>query len=128
MIRTSFAISSFAWVLSIVCTALSFGEEFRPIQLPQPQINGGRHLMQVLKDRSSSRSFSLEKLPLQVLSNLLWAAFGINRLDTGKRTAPSAVNWQEIDIYVAAIDERLNEHGYILPGLGDAGDRQFGTG
>lgn len=33
----------------------------------------------------------------------------------------------EIDIYAAALDERLNEHGYILPGLGDAGDRLFGT-
>lgn len=34
----------------------------------------------------------------------------------------------EVAIHLAAIDERLNEHGYILPGLGDAGDRQFGTG
>lgn len=34
----------------------------------------------------------------------------------------------EVPIYLAVIDERLNEHGYILPGLGDAGDRQFGTG
>jgi SagB-type dehydrogenase family enzyme len=57
--------------------------------------------MEVLKDRASSRSFSSEKLPLQTLSNLLWAAFGINRPDSGKRTAPSALNWQEIDIYVA---------------------------
>ena len=48
--------------------------------------------------------FSAEKLPVQVLGNLLWAAFGINRPDTGHRTAPSAVNWQEIDIYVATAD------------------------
>jgi len=34
----------------------------------------------------------------------------------------------EVPIYLAVVDERLNEHGYILPGLGDAGDRQFGTG
>jgi uracil phosphoribosyltransferase len=34
----------------------------------------------------------------------------------------------EVPIYLAAVDERLNERGYILPGLGDAGDRQFGTG
>jgi len=60
--------------------------------------------MQVLRDRSSSRSFSSGKLPLQMLSNLLWAAFGINRPDSGKRTAPSAMNWQEIDIYVATAD------------------------
>ena len=60
--------------------------------------------MQVLKDRSSTRDFSPEKLPTQVLSNLLWAAFGVNRSDSGKRTAPSAMNWQEIDIYVATPD------------------------
>jgi len=45
----------------------------------------------------------IEKLPTQVLANLLWAAFGINRPDGG-RTAPSAMNWQEIDIYVAMGD------------------------
>jgi SagB-type dehydrogenase family enzyme len=39
-----------------------------------------------------------------VLSNLLWAAFGINRPDSGKRTAPSAMNWQEIDVYVATAE------------------------
>jgi SagB-type dehydrogenase family enzyme len=60
--------------------------------------------MQVLKDRSSSRSFGSDKLPLQVLSNLLWAASGVNRPDSGKRTAPSAVNWQELDIYVATAE------------------------
>jgi SagB-type dehydrogenase family enzyme len=51
----------------------------------------------------SARTFSGEKLQMQTLSNLLWAAFGINRPD-GKRTAPSAKNWQEIDIYVAMAD------------------------
>jgi len=71
------------------------------IDLPKPQTALGRPLMQVLKDRSSTREFSPEKLPLQVLSNLLWAAFGLNRPDSGKRTAPSAKNWQEIDIHVA---------------------------
>jgi SagB-type dehydrogenase family enzyme len=93
-----------ASVISIVCTTLSFAGELKPIHLPTPQVDGGRPLMQVLKVRSSSRSFSPEKLPSQVLSNLLWAAFGINRPDLGKRTAPSAMNWQEIDIYVAIAD------------------------
>ena len=73
----------------------------KPVPLPKPQTGGGKPLMQALKDRNSSRSFRAEKLPLQVLSNLLWAASGINRPDSGKRTAPSARNWQEIDIYVA---------------------------
>jgi SagB-type dehydrogenase family enzyme len=67
-------------------------------------MDGGRPLMQVLKARSSSREFRSEKLPEQVLSNLLWAAFGVNRPESGKRTAPSAKNWQEIDIYVAAAE------------------------
>jgi SagB-type dehydrogenase family enzyme len=67
-------------------------------------MNGGKPLMQVLKNRSSSREFSPEKLPIKTLSNLLWAAFGINRPDTGKRTAPSARNWQEIDVYAATSD------------------------
>lgn len=73
----------------------------KSIQLLQPQMEKGKPLMQALKERRSSRSFSSKELPLQVLSNLLWAAFGVNRPESGKRTAPSAVNWQEIDIYVA---------------------------
>ena len=60
--------------------------------------------MQALKDRRSSRAYSAEKLPLQVLSNLLWAAFGINRPERGMRTAPTGGNRQDIDIYVAMVD------------------------
>ena len=60
--------------------------------------------MQVLQERQSQRLFSNTKLPLQVLSDLLWAAWGVNRPESGKRTAPSAANFQEIDIYVALED------------------------
>ena len=81
-----------------------FCQEVEPVQLPSPQTDIGKPLMQVLKERKTSREFSTEKLPDQVLSNLLWAAFGVNRPESGKRTAPSAVNWQEIDIYVAMAD------------------------
>lgn len=59
--------------------------------------------MQVLKERKTTREFGPEKLSPQVLSNLLWAAFGINRED-GRRTAPSASNRQEIEIYVVMAD------------------------
>jgi nitroreductase len=76
------------------------GEPVESIKLPKPQMEGGKPLMQVLKDRKTSREFSSEKLPLQVISNMFWAACGINRPD-GKRTAPSAMNKQEIDVYVA---------------------------
>lgn len=79
-------------------------QELKPIQLLKPQLDIGRPLMQALKDRRSSRAYSGEKLPLQVLSNLLWAAFGINRPDKGMRTAPTGGNRQDIDIYVATAD------------------------
>jgi len=74
--------------------------ELKSIQLPKPQTNGGKPLMQALKDRKTSRKFSSEQLPVQILSNMLWAACGVNRED-GKRTAPTAMNKQEIDVYVA---------------------------
>ncbi len=85
----------------LIYPALTSAQELKPIKLLKPQTDGGRPLMQVLKDRKSSRAFSTEKLPLQVLSNMLWAAWGVNRAESGKRTAPSARNWQEIDVYVA---------------------------
>ena len=88
-------------IFVLICPALLFAQELKPIKLLAPQMNAGRPLMQVLKERKSAREFSDKELPLQVLSNLLWAAWGINRPDSGKRTAPSAVNWQEIDVYVA---------------------------
>ncbi len=84
--------------------SVSFAQELKTIKLPDPQTDGGKPLMQVLKNRKTSREFSGTKLPLQTLSNMLWAGFGINRPESGRRTAPSAVNWQEIDIYVAGED------------------------
>jgi nitroreductase len=99
----SFSVRSLLLV-SLLCPALTFGQELKPLILPAPQTDGGKPLMQALKDRHSTREFSSEKLSSQVLANLLWAAFGINRPDTGKRTAPSAMNWQEIDVYVATAE------------------------
>ena len=79
---------------------VSFALEGDMIKLPEPKMTGGLPLMQALKERHSTREFSPKPLPEQVLSNLLWAAAGVNRPASGKRTAPSAMNWQEIDIYV----------------------------
>jgi SagB-type dehydrogenase family enzyme len=79
------------------------------IVLPPPQTTGGRPLMQALKARTSAREFKAEALPEQTLSNLLWAAFGINRPD-GKRTAPSPHNVQEIDIYVTLASGAYRYH------------------
>jgi SagB-type dehydrogenase family enzyme len=75
--------------------------DLKPIELPKPDMTGGMPLMQALKARHSSREFAPDTLPLPVLSNLLWAACGINRPEDGKRTAPSAMNWQEVDVYIA---------------------------
>lgn len=70
------------------------------IMLPAPHKTGGMPLMEALNARQTQRSFSSEPLSEQQLSDLLWAAFGVNR-DNGKRTAPSARNMQEIEVYVA---------------------------
>ena len=70
------------------------------IVLPKPQTNIGKPLMQVLNARKSSREYSAQKISDQDLSNMLWAGFGINRPETNGRTAPSAINMQEIDLYV----------------------------
>ena len=104
MSMKSFSAACVVLVVLLVGVHLALAQESKLLNLPKPQTDGGRPLMEVLKDRKSSRAFSSKELPPQVLSNLLWAAFGVNRPESGKRTAPSAVNWQEIDIYVATAD------------------------
>lgn len=74
--------------------------DLKPIQLLPPTKDIGRPLMQVLNDRKTIRKYSDKKISDQDLSNILWAAFGMNRPEKGYRTAPSALNWQIIDIYV----------------------------
>ena len=58
-------------IVLIICPALTFGEDLKPVKLMEPQMDIGRPLMQVLKDRKTSRIYSSEKLPDQELSNLL---------------------------------------------------------
>ncbi len=84
-------------------TAFLAAQEPQPVALPSPQVEGGKPLMEALKQRKTTREFTAEKLSPQVLSNLLWAAWGINR-DDGRRTAPSASNRQEIEVYVVTAD------------------------
>lgn len=74
-------------------------QETKDIALPAPKIDAGMPLMKALANRQSNREFSGEELNFQTLSNLLWAANGVNR-ENGKRTAPSARNMQQIEIYV----------------------------
>jgi SagB-type dehydrogenase family enzyme len=95
----------------LMCPVFASAQEGEVIKLPPPQTDGGKPLMQALKLRQSTRGGfgPAEKLSMQVLSNLLWAADGINRPNAaqperGHRTAPSAVDWQNIDIYVTTAD------------------------
>jgi|SRR5271165_4712505 len=115
-------------LLTIGFSLLSTAQSLKLVQLPPPQTKGGRPLMQVLSDRKSTRDFGPSTLSPQTLSNLLWAAFGINRPD-GRRTAPSAMNWQEVIIYVATpegvyiYDAKANALNPVL-----AGDYRAATG
>lgn len=88
----SFAFLAFYF---LTCTA----QVIETIPLPSPQKTGGMSLLEALSLRQSQRSFSNQELNPQVLSNLLWAAYGINRPDGGI-TVPSARTWKEFDIYV----------------------------
>ncbi len=78
----------------------AIGDAAPRIALPVPQKDGGMPLMEALARRHSAREFASSELPLSVLSDLLWAANGVNRPEGG-RTAPSALNAQEIDLYLA---------------------------
>lgn len=84
-------------LLTIVCMTFSLGAQ--NIKLPTPHKTGGKPLMETLQNRRSDRTFASREIPVQTLSDLLWAAWGFNR--ENNRTAPSAMNWQETDLYVA---------------------------
>ena len=127
----------FAYVLSAMmllsCLAPAQALDYGTIELPPPQTDGGMPLMRALKQRQSRREFSAKELSLQTLSDLLWAASGVNRPDTGGRTAPTAMNRQEIDIYVAVkdglflYDAKNNALVPVLPGdiRAVTGDQSF---
>lgn len=70
------------------------------LKLNRPDLHRGVNVMKAFSDRHSDREFSTRELSLQDLSDLLWAANGVNRPGDGKRTAPSALNKQDVDIYV----------------------------
>ena len=75
----------------------------QPVVLPAPRSQGGKPLIEALLLRRSIREYSEQPLPPQVLSDLLWAAFGINR-PSGDRTAPYWRHIMAIDVYAAMAD------------------------
>jgi nitroreductase len=107
--------------LAVALATGSAAQELVPVGLPAPRTDGGKPLMQALKLRASARAFARDPLPEQTLSDLLWAAWGINRPD-GRRTAPSASNKQEIEIYVTlpggayVWDAKTNVLNPVAPG------------
>lgn len=88
--KSTLLILSISFLLPIVA---------QDIKLSPPNKNSGKTLMQALSERKSSRNFVDKEMPINVLSNLLWAANGFNRKD--KRTAPTANDKQEVELYVA---------------------------
>lgn len=84
-----------------VTMTTALGDEL--VKLPDPDRTGGKPLMQALSLRRSARDFSDKAIPLGTLSNLLWAAQGVNR-DAGHRTAPTSKGSNEIDLYVLLPD------------------------
>ncbi len=96
-----------AWIIAVILfigPLTGFAAELKPVKLLPPQTEGGKPLMQALSQRRTMREFASRELPPQVISDLLWAACGVNRPDTGGRTAPTAKNMKEIDVYVVKAD------------------------
>ncbi|MDR0420494.1 MAG: SagB/ThcOx family dehydrogenase [Prevotellaceae bacterium] len=84
--------------MMLLITTVAGAQGLKSIKLNEPNKNRGASVMKALNDRHSTREFSTKKLSLQDLSDLLWATNGINRPD-GKRTAATARNNQDIDVY-----------------------------
>ncbi len=106
------------------------GQAIDDISLNPPDMERGLTIMKALERRASTTSFSAEELSLQDLSDLLWAANGINRPESGKRTAPSALNAQDIDIYVLMRSGTYlyDAKAHSLKGLTAGDNRRLVTG
>ena len=95
------------FLICLVLSATAFAAD-KVIKLPKPNLNRAGTVMKALSERHSAREYASKALSLADLSDLLWAANGINRPDSGKRTAPSAMNKQDVDVYVI-----LQEGSYL---------------
>lgn len=86
-------------------------------KLPEPDKQGGMPLMQALNERQSIKAFADKEVDNQVLSEILWAAYGVNR-SGGLRTIPTAMNQKDLDMFVAKKDGiwqyNANDHELIM--------------
>src|ERR1700733_15658783 len=88
----------------VLAPSLAPASTAQPIVLPPPRCDFGKSLAQALKPRRSTREFDTRPLSPQVLSELLWCAYGVNRPATADRTAPSWRHARETDVYAATED------------------------
>ena len=85
-----------------IMSATVFGagaQSLKPVELEKPGMERSATLMKALQDRRSTREFAAQDVSLRDLSDLLWAANGVNRPD-GHHTAATALNKEDVDIYV----------------------------
>jgi SagB-type dehydrogenase family enzyme len=90
----------FTFMVSIIFMVPVFAQGMKTIVLNPPDLTRGMPVMKALSIRASAKEFDTTRIKHQDLSDLLWAANGVNRPESGKRTAPSAMNAQDIDVYV----------------------------
>ena len=86
--------------MAILAVSSLHAQDLTPIQLKTPDLNRKTTMMDAFQKRASSVEWTDAMLSIQDLSDLLWAGNGINRPEESKRTAPSAINAQDVDIYV----------------------------
>lgn len=86
-------------LLLILQSQLMLAQDNNVIKLPAPNLDRGLTVLKALSARISIREYDIKALELQDLGELLWTANGVNRTESGKRTAPSAMNSQDIDVY-----------------------------
>jgi SagB-type dehydrogenase family enzyme len=87
-------------VIALIFSVIAKSQDLQSIKLLPPETEKGKSVMKALQERCTTREYSDRAMSLQDISNVLWAANGINRVNEMKHTAPTAVNWQEIDVYV----------------------------
>lgn len=114
MKKSTILVTAALWLTTGLLAISVQAQDLAPIQLNAPSKTRGCDIMQALQQRQSNRALESTPVNLQDLSDLLWAANGINRPESGKKTAPSAMNSQDVDIYI------LNEDGcYRYDALGN---------
>jgi nitroreductase len=99
--KTGWRIARGTAILGLIMAFAAPASADQRLELPAPRMEGGMPIMEALAKRQSIRAYADRPLPRETLSNLLWAAFGINRRDKEERTAPSWRGAKAIDVYVA---------------------------